>query len=137
MPLFDWEAKPGEPVMTSRFWIYWVVTVPLTLVVVTTWLVWLKRKALLRRRQDKEARASWGIEKVTEAHGNGNALDDDDDTAGKEKKDDKLNSQPLKRLDEADHNGLEFPWAKGSILPQWMRKRRAKKNDKVSEDSKA
>lgn len=40
MPLFDWSAAQGSDVVSSRFWIYWVVTVPGTLVVLGLWRAW-------------------------------------------------------------------------------------------------
>lgn len=42
MNMFNWQAAPGEPIVASHFWVYWVVTGPLTLTVVTLWLVWLR-----------------------------------------------------------------------------------------------
>jgi hypothetical protein len=55
-PLFNWDAGPGETVVIARFWIYWAVTVPLTLVTIASWLLWTHRQALLHREQDLEAR---------------------------------------------------------------------------------
>ncbi|MCJ1330867.1 hypothetical protein MMC10_007554 [Thelotrema lepadinum] len=40
MPLFDWSSAEGEAILSNRFWIYWVVTVPLTVVVISTWWFW-------------------------------------------------------------------------------------------------
>ncbi|KAH9909530.1 hypothetical protein F4778DRAFT_775446 [Xylariomycetidae sp. FL2044] len=42
MSMFNWQAQDGAAVLTPRFWIYWAVTVPLTLVVLCSWLVWLR-----------------------------------------------------------------------------------------------
>ena len=41
MGMFNWQAAKGESIVTSRFWIYWAVTDPLTLTVLTIWLTWL------------------------------------------------------------------------------------------------
>jgi hypothetical protein len=41
MGMFNWQAGPGDVVVTHRFWIYWAVTGPLTLIVFTIWLTWL------------------------------------------------------------------------------------------------
>ncbi|KAI1862986.1 hypothetical protein JX265_009032 [Neoarthrinium moseri] len=39
MPLFDWDAE--QQVVTVRgFWLYWAVTVPLTLVTLAAWFLW-------------------------------------------------------------------------------------------------
>lgn len=43
MPLFDWRADSYRRVPTARFWIYWVVTVPLTFIVILIWLWWKRR----------------------------------------------------------------------------------------------
>ena len=40
MPLLDWQAPRGGPVVSHRFWIYWAVTVPLTAVVLLLWSTW-------------------------------------------------------------------------------------------------
>ncbi|EJT99541.1 hypothetical protein DACRYDRAFT_117769 [Dacryopinax primogenitus] len=40
MPFFQWDAPIGEPVVATRFWIYWAVTLPLTLAVLLTWFLW-------------------------------------------------------------------------------------------------
>jgi hypothetical protein len=41
MPLFDWAAPPGTPVVSHRLRIYWAATIPLTVFVVAVWLIWL------------------------------------------------------------------------------------------------
>jgi Mg2+ and Co2+ transporter CorA len=43
MDMFNWGAPKGSPVVSPRFWIYWVVTVPLTLVVLMIWSIWLQK----------------------------------------------------------------------------------------------
>ena len=55
MPLFDWQAARGSPVVTHRFWIYWAITIPLTIVVVAIWFVWIAMKASRHAREDKAA----------------------------------------------------------------------------------
>lgn len=40
MDMFDWFAGHGNPVVSGRFWIYWSVTIPLTLLTVGIWLGW-------------------------------------------------------------------------------------------------
>lgn len=42
MPLFDWTAKNGDNVTGDRFWIYWAVTVPLTVVVLALLFIWFR-----------------------------------------------------------------------------------------------
>ena len=39
--MFNWQASGTDPVLSSRFWIYWAVTLPLTLLVLSVWLSWL------------------------------------------------------------------------------------------------
>ena len=41
MSMFNWQAPPGTNILSSRFWVYWAVTIPLTLLVLTVWLFWL------------------------------------------------------------------------------------------------
>jgi len=47
MPLFDWSATSASTIMTGRFWVYWAMTIPLTLVtmiIVSVWIVLQTRK---------------------------------------------------------------------------------------------
>ena len=56
MDMFDWFAKGEERVVSERLWVYWAVTVPLTLGTVGLWLGWdcivlpraRRKKALLQ-----------------------------------------------------------------------------------------
>lgn len=41
MSMFNWQAAGTDPVLSSRFWIYWAVTLPLTLLVFSVWFFWL------------------------------------------------------------------------------------------------
>ena len=58
MPMFHWNVTPGDTV-SGLFWVYWVVTVPLTLAVVGGWLLWdndgllSNIGSLFRKKQDK------------------------------------------------------------------------------------
>ncbi|MCJ1404063.1 hypothetical protein MMC11_007288 [Xylographa trunciseda] len=40
MPLFNWRAAPGDPVLQGYFWIYWAVICPLTTAVLFLWWQW-------------------------------------------------------------------------------------------------
>jgi len=42
MEMFNWQAPQGASVVSSRFWIYWAITVPLTLLVFSIWTVWIR-----------------------------------------------------------------------------------------------
>lgn len=41
MSMFDWQAGPGQQVVASRFWVYWAVATPLTMVVLVIWGFWV------------------------------------------------------------------------------------------------
>ena len=41
MSMFNWQASGTDRVLSSRFWIYWAVTLPLTLLVFSVWFFWL------------------------------------------------------------------------------------------------
>ncbi|KAK2789276.1 hypothetical protein FQN51_002725 [Onygenales sp. PD_10] len=49
MDMFNWQAAKDEAVLSSRFYIYWAVAVPLTLVLVIVWFLWLRST----NKQDK------------------------------------------------------------------------------------
>jgi hypothetical protein len=42
--MFDWGAKTWKDVVSSHFWVYWVITVPLTAIVLFIWWVAFGRK---------------------------------------------------------------------------------------------
>lgn len=41
MNMFIWDAPPGGRVVSHRFWIYWALTVPITLVIVVAFHVFV------------------------------------------------------------------------------------------------
>lgn len=40
MPLFDWDAPAASAVVNVRFWIYVVITIPVTVIVLVSWRLW-------------------------------------------------------------------------------------------------
>ncbi|KAK6536837.1 hypothetical protein TWF281_001047 [Arthrobotrys megalospora] len=54
MPVLNWEAKSYSDVMTEKFWVYWAVTLPMTLLVVLAWVAWTKRQSWLSRKDHEE-----------------------------------------------------------------------------------
>jgi hypothetical protein len=51
MPMLNWDATALHEIVTPRFWIYWIVTVPLTIVVFAVW--WVRQKV----KEGKETKA--------------------------------------------------------------------------------
>jgi hypothetical protein len=39
LSMFQWNATSGKDVVNNRFWIYWIVTVPLTLATFVVWII--------------------------------------------------------------------------------------------------
>ncbi len=39
MPMFEWDSG-GKHTVNSKFWVYWVVSIPLTLIIIAGWRVW-------------------------------------------------------------------------------------------------
>lgn len=58
MPFFDWSALPGDPIVSDRFWIYWVVALLLTFVTLVIWISWLVYTTRRNIRMDQRARES-------------------------------------------------------------------------------
>lgn len=42
MSMFDWQAKEGDTVVSTKIWIYVVVAVVLTCIVLVTWILWFR-----------------------------------------------------------------------------------------------
>lgn len=38
MPFFDWDSSSS--IVTDKFWIFWAVTVPFTILVLVIWQLW-------------------------------------------------------------------------------------------------
>jgi hypothetical protein len=56
IPLFNWDAESWGDVPKSRFWFYWALTIPLTILTVAAWLAWQKVYERTGRSLDKAAR---------------------------------------------------------------------------------
>jgi hypothetical protein len=54
-------SSSNPPAVSNQFWIYWVVTVPLTIVIVLTWYIWE------RRREKRYAEEDTALEKGVES----------------------------------------------------------------------
>ena len=58
MPFFDVTIDvTGTALLETRpqFWIYWAITIPLTLSVLGLWIIWLRFSAKKHEREDEEA----------------------------------------------------------------------------------
>ncbi|KAF2498168.1 hypothetical protein BU16DRAFT_558239 [Lophium mytilinum] len=42
MSMFDWRAPQLTSIVSKRMWIYWVVSIPLTLIIIVIWQLWLR-----------------------------------------------------------------------------------------------
>jgi hypothetical protein len=44
MSMFNWQAdgSNGDQIMSKYIWVYFVVTVPLTMIVLLVWIMWVK-----------------------------------------------------------------------------------------------
>jgi hypothetical protein len=60
MPLFDWTSSTSSHIATTpSFWIFWAITIPLTLLVLTIWAAWMKIVVPRQQLQDEEILESW------------------------------------------------------------------------------
>ncbi|KAL9619967.1 MAG: hypothetical protein Q9160_005436 [Pyrenula sp. 1 TL-2023] len=55
MSMFNWSANDSSDVLSGRFWVYWAISVPLTVTTVVSWLAWSHRQSVLDRIKDREA----------------------------------------------------------------------------------
>ena len=55
VPMFNWQASGEGTVVSGRIWIYWAFTIPLTIIVIIVWFLWMRRKAITRRKKDNAA----------------------------------------------------------------------------------
>ncbi|RMX71706.1 hypothetical protein D0869_15361 [Hortaea werneckii] len=40
MSMFDWRAPDGQPIVSDHFWVYWALTIPITLTILLALLYW-------------------------------------------------------------------------------------------------
>lgn len=67
MDMFNWFAKGEDPVVSSRFWIYWSVTAPLTLLTVGLWAIWEWRLNVTRPEERQISNYAVDLELKTRA----------------------------------------------------------------------
>jgi len=56
MPLFDWGAQSSSSIVTSHFWVYWAVTIPLTISTMIIIGMWIRLQEKKKKVISKEAR---------------------------------------------------------------------------------
>jgi flagellar biosynthesis/type III secretory pathway M-ring protein FliF/YscJ len=60
MPLFDWASSTSSHISTTpHFWIFWAITIPLTLIVLALWAFWIKIVVPRQQLQDEETLETW------------------------------------------------------------------------------
>ena len=57
MGMFDFQESDGSVVVSRYFWVYWTISIPLTLFVMVTWLIWFRwqERREKKRVDDEEA----------------------------------------------------------------------------------
>ena len=64
MTFFNFQNGEG-PSVSEQFWIYWAVTIPVTVIIVGVWYVWEKRTEARYNKEDADLeKGSEGMEKV-------------------------------------------------------------------------
>lgn len=58
MSMFDWNADDGSSVLTPRFWIFWAIAAPLTLLIIIGWFVWFYQERSLFQAQLRQVKES-------------------------------------------------------------------------------
>jgi hypothetical protein len=48
------QDNSNPPVVSSQFWIYWAVTIPMTIIIVMIWYIWEKRREKRYQMEDNE-----------------------------------------------------------------------------------
>jgi hypothetical protein len=64
MTFFNFQNSSG-PSVSESFWIYWAVTIPITMIIVGVWYVWEKKREARYNKEDMDLeRGSENMEKV-------------------------------------------------------------------------
>ncbi|KAH8595940.1 hypothetical protein B0O99DRAFT_594231 [Bisporella sp. PMI_857] len=65
MTFFNFQADNPGPQLSDKFWIYWAVTLPLTILFVGVWYVWEKKREARYEMEDKDLeKGSEDMEKI-------------------------------------------------------------------------
>ncbi|EOO04092.1 hypothetical protein UCRPA7_353 [Phaeoacremonium minimum UCRPA7] len=62
MTFFNFSPDPGQPIVASSIWVYFAITVPITIVIVVIWRVWDRTRERQYAEEDVDLEA--GIEKM-------------------------------------------------------------------------
>tara|TARA_R110002060_G_scaffold44749_2_gene56091 strand:+ start:523 stop:792 length:270 start_codon:yes stop_codon:yes gene_type:complete len=54
MTFFNFQADSDQPQVSNQFWIYWVVTLPVTAIIVGIWYVWERKREARYDREDAD-----------------------------------------------------------------------------------
>ena len=73
IPVFNWEAETNTTIVSHRFWMYWAVTIPLTLLTILPWVMWTRRSNASHRAQLSRTRQKF----VKDIRRLGEDIDDD------------------------------------------------------------
>ena len=58
-PLFHWSPEnSGNSVVSKQFWIFWATSIPLTIVTLGAWVIWIRIQSRRHRNHDIEQRTS-------------------------------------------------------------------------------
>jgi hypothetical protein len=64
MTFFNFQNS-GAPSVSEQFWIYWAVTIPVTMIIVGVWYVWEKKREARYNKEDTDLeKGSEDMEKV-------------------------------------------------------------------------
>jgi hypothetical protein len=70
MTMFDWNPSDGSHIVSPYIWIYWAISVPLTVIGILVWRVWWRMEDAKHSSQMAKAKYDYGLErppsKVTE-----------------------------------------------------------------------
>lgn len=55
MSMFNWGAEDSSNILSGRFWVYWAISIPLTVTTIVSWLAWSHRQSVVDRLRENEA----------------------------------------------------------------------------------
>ena len=56
--MFDWDPAPGKPIASPYLYVFWVVTIPLTVMIYIAWFFWFRysqKKFVQRHKEETES----------------------------------------------------------------------------------
>ena len=76
MTMFNWNASRGEPIASKYIWVYFAITIPLTLLILLIWLWWYKQSQRTHQQRWTDIETALELKDISGLHVDGDLTPD-------------------------------------------------------------